>query len=83
MNKLSELDKTEKIALLKAIAALEVDAKALTPDTIIVTNKGDWFLGMMASVSQASGEVLPVVFIGKALDEMTAFFKNIEDEKNH
>lgn len=82
MNTLNELSKTEKIGLLKAIATKEIDAKILTPETLIVSNEQDWFSGLMILTGQTSDEESPsVVFIGKARTAMENTINKIEEDR--
>lgn len=78
MKKLTELNKIEKVLLLKSIAAGEVDRSKLTPDTFIAIEKQDWFLGEMM---KSGNPELNVVLIGEAAQaEKNAFTIEVENE---
>lgn len=78
MKQLSQLNKNEKIQLLRAVAAGTVGRKTLTQDTFIAVSKQDWFLGL---IMQSSNEGLQVVCIGEAAQaEKNVFIIELENE---
>jgi len=63
MKKLTELDKSEKILLLKSIAAGEVDRAKITPDAFVAIAPQDLFLAMMM---KGGNPETKIVLIGEA-----------------
>lgn len=58
MKTISELDKSEKAILLKAIVAGEVDRAELTPETLFCTKKSDAFLSLMVCATNEETTVI-------------------------
>lgn len=78
LKRLNELDKSEKLDLLRAIASKAINPKHLTNDTFVVTKEKEWFYALSVSASQVSGETLPVVFAGAAQKEINIFMDSIK-----
>jgi hypothetical protein len=70
MIKLKDLNKEQKILLLRDIAAGLIDPSKLTGETLVGTKSGDAFLSlmMMATANEEGGD-LYIVCIGVAGDE--------------
>lgn len=67
LKKVIELDKSEKVMLLKSIAVGDVDRKTLTPETLIATRYQDAFLGLMVA---ANNEEVKPICLGEAKTAM-------------
>lgn len=64
LKEVTELNKLEKLMLLKSIASGDVDRETLTPDTLFAINYQDAFLGLMVA---ANNEGTNVICLDKAL----------------
>lgn len=83
LKKVSELDKEGKIDLLNRIKAGEIDPKDITSQSVIVSDEGQAFPGLMASVAyRKAGKQSPVVFIGKAKESMAKAMATIMEKRN-
>jgi hypothetical protein len=72
LKKVTELDKAQKLMLLKSIATGEVDRNTLTPETLVAINYQDAFLGLMVASNNEGAEVI-------CLDEAKAALKHINE----
>ncbi|MDP3643839.1 MAG: hypothetical protein Q8S54_11695 [Bacteroidota bacterium] len=68
MKQLSQLNKIEKVLLLKSIAAGKVDRESLNPETLLATNKGDAFLGLMIKSNNQDASVICIGEAKKAME---------------
>jgi len=67
LKKVSELDKNEKLLLLKSIAAKEVDPLKLNEDTLIAIEKTDWHYGINISIARReAGVPINIIYLGEA-----------------
>ena len=67
LKKVSELDKDEKLLLLKSIAAKEVDPLKLNEDTLIAIEKSDWHYGINISIARnEAGVPANIIYLGEA-----------------
>lgn len=71
LKKISELDKSEKLLLLKSIALSEVDRKILTPETLIGFKYQDAFLGLMVAANNKGVNPICLDEAQKAKEFMT------------
>jgi hypothetical protein len=70
IKKIKDLNKEEKIMLLKAIANEEVDKNCLNDQTLICIEKGDMFLGLMKTATiEDKKNSINFVCIGDAREE--------------
>lgn len=75
--------KKDKIELLKAIAAGEIDPKQLSSEPVIVSNGKEAFAGLMFSVAyQKAGKQSPVVYVGEAKKQMEECLSNLKTKRN-
>ena len=79
MNKLSELNKTGKISLLEAMKNGEITPDELLPETIIVSDGKEAFLGLMVAGSQVDNKEQPIVFVGEAKKILDEFFEQVKE----
>lgn len=63
LKKVTELDKSEKLMLLKAVASRDVGKDILDKDTLVAVNYPDMFQGLMVA---ANNEGTNVICLGKA-----------------
>lgn len=83
MRKLTELNKNEKVMLLKSIAAGEVSLKDLTPDTLFAIEHQDFFMGLLIAGSQIDDSEVTVICLGPAKiarEKLSAHLKEAEKE---
>jgi hypothetical protein len=67
IKKKSELNKSEKLLLLKAIENGEVDLKSLTPDTLYACEYSDYFQGLMIAGNQEKEDTeITVICLGES-----------------
>jgi hypothetical protein len=67
IKKLADLNKEEKISLLKLIADQEIDREIITPDTLFATEYGDYFSGLQIICNQIDENDQPIVIcLGEA-----------------
>jgi len=74
MKKLTELNKNEKVMLLKSIAAGEVDRAKLTPDTLVALEKSDAFLSLQIAASPGN-ESMNIIHLGAAKQAMDSIIE--------
>ena len=74
IKKLSDLNKEEKIRLIQALAAGQVDKNCLNADTLVCTEYTDYFLGLMIAAS-AENEEGKVICLGEAQKAKEAIIK--------
>jgi hypothetical protein len=78
IKKLGDLNKEEKILLIQAIAAGEVEKDYLNDDTLICIEEKDMFLGLMMAGSQVDQySQSNIICIGEAQKTKKAFFDRI------
>jgi hypothetical protein len=78
IKKLSDLNKEEKILLIQALAAGQIDKDCMNDDTLICIEKEDMFLGFLMSGSQFEQySQSNVICIGDARRAKKALFDNI------
>lgn len=76
-------DRSDKIELLKAIAAGEIDPKRLSSEPVIVSDGKEAFAGLMISVANhKAGKQSPVVNVGEAKKLMEECLVNIKNKRN-
>jgi hypothetical protein len=74
--------KQNKIALIRALAAGEVKPEEVTSESIIISDGEEAFKGLMIAVaSRKAGKRSPVVFVGKAREEIKVCLKNVQDKR--
>lgn len=71
LKKVTELDKSEKLMLLKSIALGDVDRKTLTPETFVAIRYKDAFLGLMVSVNNEGTKTICLGEASAAMERMT------------
>lgn len=81
MKPIEQLDRSEKIKLLKMVQAGEIDLKEVQPGTTIVSDPKEAFQALMMAASQPEGVTLPIILVGEAKTQIVEFFKGIEDAK--
>jgi len=69
LKKITELNKIEKIMLLKLILDKEIDKKALTPETLIGTEKSDAFLSLIVKSGNKNINIVNIGVAKNALAE--------------
>lgn len=73
----------DKIELLKAIAAGEIDPKLLSSEPVIVSDGKEAFAGLMVSVANhKAGKQSPVVYVGDAKTLMEECMVNVKTKRN-
>lgn len=77
LKKVSELDKAEKLMLLKSIAAGDVDKNSLDKNTLVAIQYKDYFQGLMVAANQIDGETVNFICIGKARKAKNEVIENI------
>lgn len=71
LKKVTELDKSEKLTLLKSLAMGEVDRKTLTPETLVAIGYQDAFLGLMVAANNEETKPICLGEARSAMDRMT------------
>ena len=75
--------RSDKIELLKAIAAGEIDPKQLSSEPVIVSDGKEAFAGLMISVAHhKAGNTSPVIYVGEAKKQMEECLVNIKSKRN-
>ena len=82
MKTISELDRKEKVRLLKLVQAGEVDKSQIKPDSVIVDDPQEAFLELMKCSTIPDGEEIPVILIGKAKTEIEKLFNSAASNEN-
>lgn len=77
LKKATELDKAEKLMLLKAIASGDVDKNTLDKNTLMACEYKDYFQGLMVASNQIDGESVNVICIGEAVKAKNEVIENI------
>lgn len=62
-----QLNKSEKLLLLGAVKAGNVDKETLTPGTLYATEYKDFFLSLMVAGNQVSDKKVHIVILGDAV----------------
>lgn len=64
IKKITDLDKEEKISLLRAIASGEINRDCLAEGTLCATEYKDFFLGLLIASSQVEDKKVSIVLLG-------------------
>lgn len=76
-------NRNDKIELLKAIKAGEIDPQQLPSEPVIISDGKDAFTGLMISVANhKAGKQSPVVYVGEAKKLTEEFLVNIKSKRN-
>jgi hypothetical protein len=78
MQRISELDRAGKVDLLKRVQAGEIDPNKLTPDTILITDPDEAFLGLMVAGSSDPEDPADVLIAGDAEKCLSRFLEDVQ-----
>lgn len=75
--------KQDKIELLKAIAAGEIDPRTLSPESVIVSNGKEAYYGLMMTVARKKDDKKPqVIYVGEAKDLIETSIQSIKEKRD-
>lgn len=78
LKKVSELNKAEKLLLLKSIAAGDVDKNTLDKNTLVACEYKDYFQGLIVAANQIDGEAVNVICLGESRKAKSECIEDIE-----